>query len=263
MALPRHAFVDLPEGQVHYQTEGEGEPLLLLHQTARSSDEYAQVIPVLAQHYQVIAVDTLGYGNSAKPPHRYYIPDYALSMIRFLNQLGIEQTNVAGHHTGACIAVELASKYPNRIRKCILSGCPCFKQPEDGEKWMNDPKYQPIQPTADGTHLRRIWQMAMERFPETALDLAMAYVLDFLKAGERGEEGHWAAFVYDVRAQLPLIKSPTLLLCGDKDFFYADVEILKNIIPDSQTKIIAGGTNHVIPLKPKEWSANVLAFLGT
>lgn len=256
-----HAFIDLSEGQIHYQTEGVGEPILLLHQTFLSSEEYAQVIPLLAKHYRVIAPDTLGYGYSAKPTRRYSISDYAKSMIEFLDKLGIERTSVAGHHTGACIAVELASEYPDRVGKLILSGCPCFRQPEDGIRWMNDPAYQAVLPTADGSHLQKIWERALDRYTDKRLDLAMAYILEYFMAGERVEEGHWAAFLYDTRSKLPRRKSPTLVICGDQDFFYADVNAVKALIPDSRVSIIKGGTNHAPRLRASEWSAKVLAFL--
>ena len=57
-------FVSTPHGQVHYRTAGAGEPLLLLHQTSRSSDEFAEMLPILGRSRRVIAMDTLGYGDS-------------------------------------------------------------------------------------------------------------------------------------------------------------------------------------------------------
>ena len=67
------AYTDIPEGQVHYQTAGDGEPLLLLHQTPMFSEEYSLMIPILAPIFRVIAMDTLGYGNSNKPPAGFQI----------------------------------------------------------------------------------------------------------------------------------------------------------------------------------------------
>jgi hypothetical protein len=58
VTMTRRAYVDIPEGQVHYQTAGSGEPILLLHQTPQSSDEYAMcLMPILAEKYHVIAMD--------------------------------------------------------------------------------------------------------------------------------------------------------------------------------------------------------------
>ena len=260
--MSRHAFVDVPEGQIHYQSAGAGEPILLLHQTFLSSEEYSEVIPLLAKQFCVLAPDTLGYGYSSKPLKRFNIPDYARSMLHFLDALNIERASVVGHHTGACITVELAGEYPERIGKIVLSGCPCFRQPEDGTKWMSNSSYQPILPTTDGSHLLKVWDMALDRYTDKRLDLAMKYVLEYFMAGERVEEGHWAAFLYDTRSRLPCIKSPTLLLCGDRDFFYGDVDTIKALVPDSRVSIIEGGANHTPRLRASEWAANVIAFLN-
>ncbi|WP_413805994.1 alpha/beta fold hydrolase [Streptomyces sp. OE57] len=54
-------------GQLHYVECGEGEPVLLLHQTPRSWAEYRDVLPLLGATHRAIAMDTVGYGASAKP----------------------------------------------------------------------------------------------------------------------------------------------------------------------------------------------------
>ena len=59
----KRGFADTSHGQIHYLTEGSGEPLLMLHMTPTSSQEFALVIPILAKKYWGIAMDTLGYGD--------------------------------------------------------------------------------------------------------------------------------------------------------------------------------------------------------
>jgi pimeloyl-ACP methyl ester carboxylesterase len=49
------AYADIPEGRMHYRTEGDGEPLLLLHMSLGSSDEFTRTIPFLSNTYRVIA----------------------------------------------------------------------------------------------------------------------------------------------------------------------------------------------------------------
>jgi len=53
-------YLDTPDGQIHYVTAGSGRPVLLLHQTPRSWDEYRDVIPILARERRVVALDTIG-----------------------------------------------------------------------------------------------------------------------------------------------------------------------------------------------------------
>ena len=82
-------FLDTPDGQIHYVTAGAGRPVLLLHQTPRSWDEYREVIPILARERRVIAMDTIGYGESYKPDRRCDIEDYARGAVALVDGLGI------------------------------------------------------------------------------------------------------------------------------------------------------------------------------
>ncbi|MEV8062544.1 hypothetical protein AB0P37_40570 [Streptomyces antimycoticus] len=54
-------------GQLHYVECGEGEPVLLLHQTPRSWTEYRDVLPLVGATHRAIAMDTVGYGPRRSP----------------------------------------------------------------------------------------------------------------------------------------------------------------------------------------------------
>jgi pimeloyl-ACP methyl ester carboxylesterase len=254
----KRAYADIPEGQVHYRTEGNGAPLLLLHQSVFSSDEYSRVIPLLAKDFWVIAMDTLGYGESDKPPRVYQIPDYARSVVSFLDSVGIGKASVVGHHTGASIAVELSATYPERVHKLVLSGCPVNR----GE---SIPDYmQPIEIKEDGSHLMRVWERAKSFGPRAPVEIINEMTLEYLKAGQRGEEAHQASFLYDVLPKLPLIKSPTLVLSGRKDLFVSEVENIRRLIPKSKGLVIEGpGTGPaMIRRRPEAFAESVFSFLN-
>ena len=65
--LIKRAFLDTDDGQILYCLGGKGDPLMLLHMAPRSSDEFLEVMPLLAQERQVIAMDLMGLGDSDKP----------------------------------------------------------------------------------------------------------------------------------------------------------------------------------------------------
>src|SRR5699024_11601516 len=63
---PELNYADSPLGRLHYAELGDGFPLLMLHQTPRSHDEFAEVQPLMARSgYRAIAMDMLGFGLSA------------------------------------------------------------------------------------------------------------------------------------------------------------------------------------------------------
>lgn len=258
----KRAYSDIPEGQIHYQTAGEGDPLLLLHKTSMSSMEYSKVMPILARTYRVVAMDTLGYGESDKPPFDFNIEDYARSVVKFLGALGIRKTSIVGHHTGASIAVELAVAYPDLVDKLILVGCPYY-EPQVREARLKDPAFGFEEIKEDGSHLIDIWQRYRAIMPSAKLENLQKTVLGYLMAGRKAHAGHQAVFRYEMGKRLPLIKSPVLLVTGgSQDIFHNRLEATRSLIPRCQTLVIEGGAN-LIPLeKPCEFTQAILDFLS-
>ena len=62
------SFVPISAGRAHVAACGAGRPILLLHQTPRSWDEYREVLPLLGGKYRAIAMDTMGFGDSEPLP---------------------------------------------------------------------------------------------------------------------------------------------------------------------------------------------------
>ena len=116
MPQVERSFIATPSGRVHIAACGAGAPILLLHQTPRSWDEFRDVLPLLGRHYRAIAMDTMGYGNSDPlPPGQASIENWAKAAHELLDALGIERVAVVGHHTGASIAIEIAAAYPAQV----------------------------------------------------------------------------------------------------------------------------------------------------
>ena len=109
-------------GQLHYRSAGDGEPLLLLHATPRSSRAFARLIPCLARRFRVIAPDTLGFGRSAPLPADVTIAMLADSLADLLDALGIATAAVFGLHTGNKIGAALAAAYPERVSRLLICG---------------------------------------------------------------------------------------------------------------------------------------------
>jgi pimeloyl-ACP methyl ester carboxylesterase len=258
----RRRFTDTSEGQIHFRSEGSGEPVLLLHQTPRSSDEYLEVIPLIGQEYWAIAMDTIGYGDSYKPNKRCSIEDYAEGVFRFLDALDIHKANIIGHHTGAVIAVELVASHPERFQKLVLSACPYIDEAERKRRAESKMRVDAYELKEDGSHLLDLWQGRMSFYPKSRPDLLIRFMIDALKAGDKVEEGHEACNMYKMETRIPLIKCPTLLTCGTSDpFSYPHMKTLSKVIQGSILKPIEGGTVALVDQMPKVFADVVLNFL--
>jgi pimeloyl-ACP methyl ester carboxylesterase len=203
-------------GQVHCVEAGTGDatPLLLLHQTPRSVDEFAEVLPILAAERRVIAMDTPGYGCSDRVPGRPDVAAYAQAARDVLDAFGIDRVIVVGHHTGAVIAVEMAAAWPERIERVVMSG-PVYTDAAGRAELM--PWFKQWTVAADGSHLLDKWQKMAHWLPRPAL--VQRLVVDLFRAGEESEQGHFAVAEYRMEDRLPLVRCPALLLyCRDDPF---------------------------------------------
>ena len=264
----KRAFLDTEDGQILYRMGGEGEPLLLLHMTPRSSDEFREIMPILAQRRQVIAMDLMGLGDSDKPPRVYSVADYAQTVIALWNRLGIKKSSILGSLTGGYIAGEVAAAYPERVDKLILCNVLGFDK-EETEKIAQ--RYaQGFQIKEDGSHLMDRW-LARVNYVGNG-NLNHRCVLEDLKCfGFPIYTGLAVAnYCLDVQARFRSIECPTLILSGEKALEpltkagLAKAEnqnwLLKAIL-HSQRVELPGGTLWMMNQIPEAISKIVINFL--
>ena len=98
---------------LRYWVAGQGEPLLLIHGFPSASWDWHYLWQPLAQRYQVIACDMLGFGDSAKPlDHTYCLLEQADLQQALLAHLRIQQpVHVMAHDYGDSVAQELLARH--------------------------------------------------------------------------------------------------------------------------------------------------------
>ncbi len=111
---------------VNYHDQGEGDTVLLIHGSGPGVTAYAnwgKVMPYLAEDRRVIAPDMLGFGYSERPEGVTYTMDlWVQQTIDLIDALKIDKVDVVGNSFGGALALSLAIKYPERIRKIVLMG---------------------------------------------------------------------------------------------------------------------------------------------
>jgi len=247
-------------GQVHYRERGEGEPLVLVHQVPWTSLQYHKVMaPLAAGGFRVIAPDTPGYGMSDPPPEPKSIEDYADNLVRLLDGLKLDRVAISGHHTGALIAPCFAARHPDRVTRLVVDNTPVWSA-EERDKLQGKPGSDfDLKP--DGSHFTDRWKRVRERgdpdWSDSSVQLA---VMSFYNNGAYAEYGYWAAFRYDLMADLARITCPTLLLTGRRDPLHASVGKIRELRPDFAYAELKGGVAMQLEW-PEEWAAPVVAFL--
>ena len=270
-------YADTPEGQIHYLAEGSGKPLLLLHMTPRSSTMYRRLIPLLSRTRRVIAMDTLGFGNSDPAPARYmHIGDYAQNVAHFLDAIGVEQTDILSTLTGTPIAAEMAVQFPQRVRRLVLFAMPMWLTGEERTRRMAEArKAALITPKADGSHVQDALKFAFGRNVEKSspvenvdFEYMNDSIVDALKAGPTMTEMALKVYAYISEARLPLIKASTLVvgLGGQLIPWYITpdrAKLMHSLIPDSKFVVIDGpdADHRIWYARPKEVAETILPFL--
>jgi 3-oxoadipate enol-lactonase len=108
--------------KIHWDQEGQGDPLLLIMGLGYPSVAWYRTRPVLARKFRTIALDNRGVGQSDMPAGPYPIPLMAADAAAVLDAAGVESAHVFGISMGGMIAQEFALQYPQRVRSLIL-GC--------------------------------------------------------------------------------------------------------------------------------------------
>ena len=263
MAVERR-FVELPHGTVHCAIAGAGPPVLLLHQTPRSWDEYRDVLPLLGARRKAIAMDTAGFGDStALPPGEDSIERWSEVTAALLDALGLERATVVGHHTGAYVATELAVSTPDRVEALVLSSLTLWTREERLAHTTGRAVVDDVDRSADGAHLVELWGGRAAFYPPST-ELLERYLVDCLRAGERAPEGHRVVARYAVEDRLPLVRQPTLLIAATDDpHSYPSLPALRAALPDAAVAEIEGGTVALPDGHPQEFAAAVEAFLDS
>jgi pimeloyl-ACP methyl ester carboxylesterase len=256
------SFVSLNCGRVHIATCGRGRPILLLHQTPRSWDEYRDVLPLLASNYRAIAMDTVGFGDSEPlPDGGDTIEAWAGAAHELLEALGCASAVVVGHHTGAAIAVEMAAAHPERVEALVLSASPYVDAARRaaGSKHTIDQAATQV----DGGHLAELWAKRQEFYPGGRPDLLERFMVDALKAGPRAAEGHRVVARYVMEPRLALVRCPTLVIAPTADpHAYPHASKVAAAIQGSRLVEIEGGMVPLPDQMPQAFAAAVHDFLA-
>jgi esterase len=106
--------------RLHFQSYGQGEPLLILHGLFGSLENWRSISQHLAAYYHVFALDQRNHGRS---PHSLEM-DYRLmagDVDEFLKAHALPNAHVLGHSMGGRTAMQFALSYPKSVRKLIVA----------------------------------------------------------------------------------------------------------------------------------------------
>jgi pimeloyl-ACP methyl ester carboxylesterase len=244
--------VRLNNMDMYYETEGAGEPLLLLHGGAGCQENWTYAgREQFAHEYAVIKPDARGHGRSTNPQRTITHRQCAIDTLALLDHLGIAKCRAIGMSMGGNILLHMATMQPDRIEAMVLVSATMYF-PEQARAIMRQipaPENQPAQE----------WETMRRRHKHGDEQIAALW--------------EWARQMKDSHddmnftpASLSRIKASTLIVYGDRDPLYP-VEMaieMYRAIPRSALWVVPnGGHGPVFFEAAAQFAQTTLAFFRT
>ena len=119
----RHELVPVGDVNIHAVIGGEGPPLVLLHGFPQTWWEWRRIMPLLAPHRTVVALDLRGAGHSDSPQGGYDKAGLAADVHGVMGHLGFQRYAVCGHDIGAMVALALACTERDAVSHLTYLDC--------------------------------------------------------------------------------------------------------------------------------------------
>lgn len=263
--------------RLRYVETGRGPALVLLHTLRTQLDIFQKVIPPLAEHFTVYALDYPGHGYSDIPEADYEPELFVEAVSGFLDGLEIDRATLAGISIGGTISLLMAARRNPRVTRVVSIN------PYDYGRGAGIRRSSLVAsvvfglariPVLGETVIRLRNRMLEQRIFEggVAEPDAMPPALsdELYRAGAR--PGHYQAFLSlirhaarweDARSQYGRIQVPVLLVYGERDWsMAAEREATARAIPHARVETVPGG-GHFLSLDRPEAVARLIGDFAT
>jgi len=240
--------------RIRYVRRGSGPAVVLLHGLASSLYTWKDLLPGLAEHHDVVAIDFPGFGGSDVPPD----PSAARlesAVAGVLDRLGIRRAALVGNSLGGAVATSLAAREPERVVRLVLIDAAGFRMSAQA---------RPVLLRAAAGPLGAVFERMPRARPLLALGLRQVFHDDSLVTAERIDEyeapmlrpGALAALRALLAAPVPgpdqyeallrRLEQPTLILWGAEDRWIpaADADRFAAAIPGAR-RVVLDGCGHL------------------
>ena len=118
---PRGDYAEVNGLEMYYEVHGAGTPLIVLHGAYMTIDAMGDVVPELAKTRQVIGVELQGHGHTADADRPLTYEQMADDVAALMRHLGVERGDVFGFSMGGGVALQVAIRHPELVRKLVVA----------------------------------------------------------------------------------------------------------------------------------------------
>lgn len=255
-------FAELDGNATHYQSYGEGPPVVLVHGLGGTSHVWHGVMQALQQHHHVIALDLRGHGRSAGKG-KFSVEGWSKDVHKLIRHLELPAVTLVGHSLGSLVAQHLAETEPDSVDNLVLVGGISHFEPKTADRYAE----RADQVEKDGLDVIVDDWLAGAVSPQShAMHSGMVGLLRemFLRNDPAMYAKSCRALAKAPKIRHNDIGQPTVMITGahDRSTPLAMSEELKRSIPVSRVKVLPH-VGHWSPLEdPGAVAAAILEFLS-
>jgi pimeloyl-ACP methyl ester carboxylesterase len=218
--------------KIYYATRGTGTTLVFLHGGGESGERsFARQIDVFAEQHHIVAPDQVGQGRTPDVPGPLSYTAMMEDTAELLRMLNLRRVDVVGFSDGGILALMLAVRHPELVRRLVISGVnisPEGLRPEDLEELRAN---QIPKPKTIDEKLAQLWLTSPT---EQELNIGL----------------------------LATILQPVLVISGDRDAITLEHTLkIFHALPDAELCVLPG-TDHATFSRRSEWLNPIMsAFL--
>jgi pimeloyl-ACP methyl ester carboxylesterase len=237
-------YIEHDGARIRFATYGSGTPVMLLHGGLGHSGNWGYQVPALiGSGYRVVLVDSRGHGRSTRDARPFTYELMASDVLAVMDGLQLEKAALVGWSDGACTALIVSMKAPERVSGVFFFGC---NMDPSGTKEIEP---SPVLDRCFGRHAKDYAQLSTtpDRFDE---------FVDAVSQMMKTEPNYSAG-------DLALIRVPVDIVQSEHDEFIKmdHAEYLARSIPAAELRILPG-VSHFAPLqRPALFNSEMLAFL--
>ncbi len=245
--------MDIRGSNLYYETQGRGEPLILLHNGLGCTKSFTKQLPELSKYFKVIAYDRQGYGRSTHMTSLKigWLEQSVDELSHFLDRMHLDRANLCGICVGGAIALLFAARNPSRVDRVVAAGTCCFGDEEISNRAL---KLYP-----HPTHLSPDWLHELtshhgESYGKKLYEIFYQAIL---------EENGYPFKGYDLRPTLPQVRSPVLVIHGERDniFELEQALTMHRCLGEADLRIIPDCGHLPNEEKPERFNQEALNFL--
>ena len=201
------AYASVHGLMLYYETYGSGTPLILLHGGVMASESFGANLERLATTRQVIAVHLQGHGRTRDIDRPWRYESMADDVAALIAYLGFEQADVLGYSMGGGVALQTATRHPEKIRKLVV-----VSHAMSRAGWFSEvlASFDQMAPNAANLSAQMAQSPFAERYPD------IDWTRTFTKLGDMQTQA------YDWSAEVATIVAPTMLIFADADSIRLD-----------------------------------------